>query len=155
MEKKVESRTEKSSEKESDEISAAEMKITLADSAPASVETGALVTYVFEAASALESEDQQGTAAGKSNGSGVSSGPVEGVVAELDRLGSGKQPGAKSGVLAGLAESGELTGKMLEMTLVHAPVGLAAQRLLLVGAGKAKNSALPNCAASPLLRFVT
>jgi leucyl aminopeptidase len=40
------------------------------------------------------------------------------------------------GRLAKLADSGELTGKSLEMVLVHFPEGLAAQRLLLVGAGK-------------------
>jgi len=35
-------------------------------------------------------------------------------------------------------KSGELTGKMLEFTLVHTPAGLKAARLLLVGAGKAR-----------------
>ena len=35
-----------------------------------------------------------------------------------------------------LADSGELTGKALETVLVHFPEGLAAQRLLLIGAGK-------------------
>jgi leucyl aminopeptidase len=39
-------------------------------------------------------------------------------------------------LLRKLATSGELTGKTLEMTLVHAPRGLKAARLLLVGAGK-------------------
>ena len=55
---------------------------------------------------------------------------IEGVVAELDRIMGGK--------LRSLTESGELTGKSLEMVLVHFPSGLAAQRLLLVGAGKAE-----------------
>jgi len=55
-------------------------------------------------------------------------GRVEGVVAELDQLTGGR--------LRELADSGELTGKSLEMTLVHYPAGLAAQRLLVVGAGK-------------------
>src|SRR5580692_3428919 len=54
--------------------------------------------------------------------------PVQGRVAELDQ--------AASGLLRNLAKSGELTGKTLEMTLVHAPAGLKAVRLLLVGAGK-------------------
>jgi leucyl aminopeptidase len=40
------------------------------------------------------------------------------------------------GLLRRLASSGELTGKPLEMTLVHAPRGLKSARLLLVGAGK-------------------
>jgi leucyl aminopeptidase len=55
-------------------------------------------------------------------------GRIEGALAELDA--------ASGGRLKALAESGELTGKALEMTLVHYPAGLAAQRLLLVGAGK-------------------
>ena len=41
-----------------------------------------------------------------------------------------------NGLLATICKSGELTGKPLEMTLIHAPVGLKAARLLLVGAGK-------------------
>src|SRR5207237_6202319 len=49
-------------------------------------------------------------------------------VAEIDHLGGG--------LLRRLAKSGELTGKMLEFTLLHAPAGLKAARLLLVGAGK-------------------
>ncbi len=54
--------------------------------------------------------------------------PVQGRIANLDQL--------AGGLLRKLARSGELTGKTLEMTLVHAPAGLRAQRLLLVGAGK-------------------
>jgi leucyl aminopeptidase len=46
-----------------------------------------------------------------------------------------------SGRLSALASSGELTGKSLEMVLVHFPQGLSAQRLLLVGAGKPKKFA--------------
>jgi leucyl aminopeptidase len=38
--------------------------------------------------------------------------------------------------LTALIDSGELTGKMLEILLVHFPEGLTAQRLLLIGAGK-------------------
>ena len=49
--------------------------------------------------------------------------PVEGRVAELDR--------AAAGAIRRLAQSGELTGKTLEMTLLHNPAGLKAQRLLL------------------------
>ena len=55
---------------------------------------------------------------------------IEGAIAELDRTMGGK--------LRMLADTGELTGKSLEMVLVHFPAGLAAQRLLLVGAGKAE-----------------
>src|SRR5213082_48472 len=54
--------------------------------------------------------------------------PVQGRIAELDQ--------AAAGLLRKLAKSGELTGKMLEFTLVHAPAGLKAARLLLVGVGK-------------------
>jgi leucyl aminopeptidase len=41
-----------------------------------------------------------------------------------------------SGRLSALSASGELSGKSLELVLIHFPQGLAAQRLLLVGAGK-------------------
>jgi len=54
--------------------------------------------------------------------------PVQGRVSEIDKL--------AGGLLAKLAKSGELTGKTLEFTLIHAPAGLKATRLLLVGAGK-------------------
>jgi leucyl aminopeptidase len=53
---------------------------------------------------------------------------IEGALAELDA--------ATGGRLKALAEAGELAGKSLEMTLLHFPAGLAAQRLLVVGAGK-------------------
>jgi leucyl aminopeptidase len=52
----------------------------------------------------------------------------QGHIAELDKL--------TGGLLARLSSSGELTGKAMENTLVHAPNGLKAARLLLVGAGK-------------------
>src|SRR5262249_2668735 len=68
-----------------------------------------LVSYVFEA------EKDKGS-------------PIEGVIAELDK--------SAGGTLGKLAASGELTGKMLEMTLVHFVPGITSQRLLLVGAGK-------------------
>jgi leucyl aminopeptidase len=54
--------------------------------------------------------------------------PTEGILARLDE--------ATGGALGKLAASGELTGKMLETTLLYYPAGLAAQRLLVVGAGK-------------------
>ncbi len=40
---------------------------------------------------------------------------------------------------ADLIASGEVTGKMLETTLLHKPQGLKAKRLLLIGGGKAKD----------------
>src|SRR5271167_1146558 len=54
--------------------------------------------------------------------------PVQGRISEIDQT--------ANGLLRSLAKSGELTGKTLEMTLIHAPAGLKAARLLLVGAGK-------------------
>ncbi|MGD0907034.1 MAG: leucyl aminopeptidase [Candidatus Acidiferrales bacterium] len=54
--------------------------------------------------------------------------PIEGILSQLD--------GATAGALTKLAASGELTGKMLETTLLYYPQGLAAQRLLILGAGK-------------------
>ncbi|HLK05218.1 MAG TPA: leucyl aminopeptidase [Candidatus Acidoferrum sp.] len=54
--------------------------------------------------------------------------PIQGRAAELDQL--------TGGLLKRLATGAELTGKTLEFTLIHAPAGLKAARLLLVGAGK-------------------
>jgi leucyl aminopeptidase len=53
--------------------------------------------------------------------------PVSGRIGEL---------GHASEVLRRLAKNDELTGKALEMTYIHAPQGLAADRLLIIGAGK-------------------
>jgi len=85
------------------------MQITLDQRPAAKVEADALVSYVFEP------EKEQGRA-------------IEGAVAELDQ--------AAGGALGKLAASGELTGKTLEFTLLHFAPGIAAQRLVLVGAGK-------------------
>jgi leucyl aminopeptidase len=54
--------------------------------------------------------------------------PAGGALGALDE--------ASGGALAKLAAAGELTGKMLDTTLLYYPEGLAAQRLLVVGAGK-------------------
>ncbi len=54
--------------------------------------------------------------------------PAEGVPAQLDA--------ATGGALTKLAASGELTGKMLESTLLYYPQGLSVHRLLILGAGK-------------------
>jgi len=81
------------------------MQITIETRPPASLETQALVSYVFE-----ETE------------------PIRGALAELDQ--------AAGGTLRRLAQSGELTGKFLEMTLLHYLPGLQPERLLVVGAGK-------------------
>jgi leucyl aminopeptidase len=71
-----------------------------------SISTDAIVAYVFGGKEAL----------------------LEGSVAELDRATGGK--------IKPLADSGEITGKFLEMVLIHYPQGLVAKKLLLVGAGK-------------------
>jgi leucyl aminopeptidase len=81
------------------------MQITLDTKPFATVETEALVTYLFE------SDD-----------------PVQGRISEIDQ--------AAGGLLKTLSQSGEFSGKPLEMTLLHSPAGLKATRLLLVGAGK-------------------
>src|SRR3984893_7524166 len=54
--------------------------------------------------------------------------PVDSALMALDA--------AAGGAISKLAASGELTGKMMEVTLLHYPQGLAAQRLLILGAGK-------------------
>src|SRR5438128_4823414 len=73
---------------------------------------------------------------------------VQGRIAELDQ--------ASTGLLRKLAKSGELTGKTLEFTLIHAPAGLKASRLLLVGAGKREqwNSAVLRKLAGAALRYL-
>src|SRR5256885_11285683 len=40
---------------------------------------------------------------------------------------------------ANLISTGEVTGKIFESVMLHAPAGLKAKRLLLVGGGKSKN----------------
>jgi len=76
------------------------------------------------------------------------SNPVQGRIAELDQF--------TEGLLKKLAGSGELTGKPLEMTLVHAPRGVKSARLLLVGAGKREkfDSAVLRKIAGAALRYL-
>ncbi len=73
---------------------------------------------------------------------------VQGRIAEVDQ--------SAGGLLRKLAKSGELTGKTLELTMVHAPAGLKAARLLLVGAGKREqfNSATLRKIAGAALRYL-
>jgi leucyl aminopeptidase len=101
------------------------MQITLETKPFATLETDALVSYVFEDAD-----------------------PVQGRIAEVDQL--------TGGLLRKLASSGELTGKPLEMTLVHVPRGLKAARLLLVGAGKQEkfDTAVLRRIAGAALRYI-
>jgi leucyl aminopeptidase len=101
------------------------MQIKLETQPFATLNTEALVTYVFE-----ETD------------------PLQGRIAELDH--------AAAGLLRKLAKSGELTGKTLEFTLIHAPAGLRAARLLLVGAGKREqfNVAALRKVAGAALRYL-
>jgi leucyl aminopeptidase len=48
----------------------------------------------------------------------------------------GRLPADTRGLLQELQSGGELTGKAFECTLIHLPVGTAASKLLIVGAGK-------------------
>ena len=74
--------------------------------------------------------------------------PVQGRIADIDK--------AAAGLLHKLAASGELTGKLLEFTLIHSPAGLKAARLLLVGAGKREqwNGATLRKIAGAALRYL-
>src|SRR4249919_755149 len=77
------------------------MQVTLDTKPYATLETDALVTYLFE-----ETD------------------PLQGRIAEIDL--------AAGGLLKKITGSGEASGKTLEFTLIHAPAGLKAARLLLV-----------------------
>jgi leucyl aminopeptidase len=81
------------------------MQIQLETQPYSSIQTEALVTYVFDKES-----------------------KIDGLLADIDQ--------AMGGHLAALATGGELTGKSLEMVLLHFPEGMDAKRLLVVGAGK-------------------
>ncbi len=81
------------------------MQIQLDSQPYASIQSDALVTYVFDTEKKLE-----------------------GALADIDSR--------MNGHLAALVASGEITGKALELVLVHFPGGMDAKRLLLVGAGK-------------------
>ena len=87
------------------------MQIQLETQPYSSIQTDALVTYVFD----------------KDN-------KIEGPLADIDQ--------GMSGHLAALATGGELTGKPLEMVLLHFPEGMDAKRLLVVGAGKPEKFAV-------------
>jgi leucyl aminopeptidase len=72
----------------------------------------------------------------------------QGHAAELDQL--------TGGLLGRLNKGGELTGKPLETTLIHAPAGLNVARLLLIGAGKREqcNTATLRKVAGVALRYL-
>jgi leucyl aminopeptidase len=74
--------------------------------------------------------------------------PVQGQLDEIDR-GAG-------GLLRKLAKGGEVSGKMLEFTLIHSPQGLKASRLLLIGVGKREqfNGAVARKVTGAALRYL-
>ncbi|PYV33662.1 MAG: leucyl aminopeptidase [Acidobacteria bacterium] len=101
------------------------MKIDFESVALAQCETPVLVVACFESGSTpLRDSERSRTVSDQPKGSPVSSGTVELLPAETRAL------------LEELKASGELTGKALETTLLHRPAGLAAKKLLIVGAGK-------------------
>src|SRR5664279_1842031 len=91
------------------------MKTTLHTGTPSQLETECLVVPVLDAS--------------EKTGNGNDDKPKPQVVS------------ADPAVLAAavdLIDSGEVTGKLLEVTLLHKPAGLKAKRLLLIGGGKTK-----------------
>jgi leucyl aminopeptidase len=91
------------------------MKTTLNSAIPSQIDTECLVVTVLDLA-----ENSNGDANAKSNPQ----------LQTADK--------AVSDAASDLIASGEVTGKMLETTLLHKPQGLKAKRLLLLGGGKAK-----------------
>jgi leucyl aminopeptidase len=73
---------------------------------------------------------------------------LQGQSDELDR--------AAGGLLRKLINDGEVSGKMLEFTLIHGPIGLGAARFLLVGAGKreAFNGSVARKVVGAALRYL-
>src|ERR1039458_2877578 len=93
------------------------MKTTLQTTPPSQLETECLVVPVLDAAS--------------ENNNGDKSGKHKPQIQSDDK--------AVLDAAADLIASGEVTGKMLEIALLHKPSGLKAKRLMLIGSGKAKN----------------
>jgi leucyl aminopeptidase len=92
------------------------MKTTLNTASPSQLETECLVVPVLDAA-----ENNNGDKSEKHNPQ-IQTGDKAVIAAAAD-----------------LVASGEVTGKMLEITLLHKPGGLKAKRLLLIGGGKTKS----------------
>ena len=91
------------------------MKITLSSSTASQFETECLVVAVVDTA-----EKSENGAADKPKPQILAADP------------------AVLAAVADLVSSGEVTGKVMEATLLHKPAGLKAKRLLLIGGGKAK-----------------
>src|ERR1017187_5731963 len=92
------------------------MKIVLSTSSPSQFDTECLVVAVVDAAEKSANGDKE-----KPKPQILSDDP------------------AVLAAAADLVASGEVTGKSLEVTLLHKPAGLKAKRLVLVGGGKAKS----------------
>jgi leucyl aminopeptidase len=95
------------------------MKITISTLAPSQIETECLVVTVVDAAAESKNESKPGDKP-----------------KPAPQLLTGDK--AVNAAAADLIASGEVTGKMLEVALLHKPNGLKAKRLLLIGGGKAK-----------------
>jgi leucyl aminopeptidase len=91
------------------------MKFTLTSGAPSQIETECLVVTVVDATA----DNNNGNKSDKPNPQ----------IQTDDK--------AVLAAAADLIASGEVTGKMLETTLLHKPQGVKAKRLLLIGGGKA------------------
>ncbi len=93
------------------------MKTTLTVNLPSQIDTECLVVVVLDAAEAKENNGDKS-----------------------DKHDPKLQTDDKAvlDAAADLIASGEVTGKMLETTLLHKPQGLKAKRLLLIGGGKAR-----------------
>src|SRR5215467_10415618 len=91
------------------------MKTTLNTAAPSQIETECLVVAVLDTAEAGNNGDKP---------------KPQPQVQSADK--------AVTDAAADLIASGEVTGKLLETTLLHKPQGLQAKRLLLIGGGPAR-----------------
>ncbi len=92
------------------------MKITVSTTAPSQIETECLVVPVVDASAA------------STNGEKPKPSPQ---LQTDDKV--------VNDAAAELIASGEITGKMLEITLLHKPQGMKAKRVLFIGGGKAKS----------------
>jgi leucyl aminopeptidase len=114
------------------------LKVKMTTQTPESIETQALVTWVFQVPAGAWGIPDAGVDLERLSGESPALPPVE------PRLESGLEPlnHRSGGRLAELARAGELTGKAGEAVLLHQPPGFKAKRLLLVGAGKPEKFSL-------------
>jgi leucyl aminopeptidase len=91
------------------------MKITISTAAPSQIETECLVVPVVDAAESKNGDKPKPSPQLQTDDKVITA------------------------AAADLIAAGEVTGKMLETTLLHKPAGLKAKRLLLIGGGKARS----------------